>query len=1318
MKPRFRLSFSPGIASAACLLSLGLFSSSAPAVESSDPAHQTTSLNSEVVAVPAPGAVVIDGLTNDWDLSAGVWSYNTPEVVDDYSLWTHVMWDQKGVYYLARISDPDPLQNATKGVDFTRGWKGDSVQLRTIFDDKTPDEHQMHMTLYYSTAEKKPYLIVHHGGLKSTPPFDPTGPMRADLKERFGETMDAAGGRVAMTAWENGKGYNIEAFMPWSYVRLSGQPLKPGEAFVLGWETLWAKPVPAGKEPDTGAIHRLADGVKDASANRIFMFRARNSWGRAVLSDKGHLGITEAQKQLQQQRLANCLNLSTAGSIAINYALPAESAKREVTIAIDDATGKRVRNLFGQYPRSGDKITDLWDGLDDAGHPVQPGQFTATVLDHEPIKLELLSSLYNAGTPPWRTETKNVMWGSDHGAVTAVSTHGDRVVVSFAIPEAGMGMSCYRVGHGIEWSSINSASDLVVTDDFIYTFEYSMWQKKLLVSRLEINSGKLVPFVKANGEQMPSLEIILGSHGEEPDAQNSAVGSRGTLEFLNGASLAFGSNALWLAIPGDLTYKIDLKTGAILDQHPIGTLVSLRSRDGKLYGLYNDKTLWSLDGELKREKRLLNMTAMKQPGRFGVSLDGASVAVCDVATNQVFSYALKGGAPVVIGKSKSGNDRVGGPFDRNDIMLPVAADFDSQGRIWIAEGTPEIHRTSVWNADGKLADDFWGSTPYGATHGYNIEYDASRFIGKCIEFQVDYAIDLANRKSAEVPLFYHPQLARTQGTVYRIKDASGREQDFAVSAPGLNAQGSLVIFRRDARGEFVPAAGLFPPVNAATRKRPFPLSEQLGDSKEARGWVDLNGNMKVDADELIAGVTFKSIYWSAGWVRPDMTILTPDLATYTLKKIDAHGVPVYDFAKPQMVPNPIATDNKQGSTGSPIIDLAGNITNGITYHMVDGRQGAYPNLYGRHDAPAAQRGVLIAPFRTNGVVEKVPGVGSMTILQGDRGEWFMMSFDGLFVTSLFQDLKKRIIMDETLIGGESFGGHFWRVTDGPMAGKVLLQSGHTSYRIFEVKNLETLRRQTIALNVTAEDIQRGHAIAAAGLVAAPVEGPLVLSKVAKLPSVAPEASLASDAALIDGQPFTRVEEPGNPARWFKFSAVADGTDLALVWQVADDSPWKNGSDNFTHAFIGGDAVDFKLLSPSKGAIRLLGAKVNEQPQVIFFQKQAAAKENPQIYAVSNAPGSARSFDIVKVLRDARIDVKTAAGGYTVLIRVPLAQLGLDGAALPSSLKGLAGVIFSDKAGTNRATRMYWHDKATSMVNDVPTEADVQSARFGEITVKP
>ena len=377
-----------------------------------------------------------------------------------------------------------------------------------------------------------------------------------------------------------------------------------------------------------------------------------------------------------------------------------------------------------------------------------------------------------------------------------------------------------------------------------------------------------------------------------------------------------------------------------------------------------------------------------------------------------------------------------------------------------------------------------------------------------------------------------------------------------------------------------------------------------------------------------------------------------------------------------------------------------------------GALGAYPNRYGRHDAPAAQRGVLIAPFRTNGVVEKVPEVGAITALAGDRGEWFLLTMDGLYISNLLQDIKGEVTLDETLTGGESFGGFIWR----DEKDRVLVQVGGVSYRLLEVLGLETSRKQQLKLSVTSEQIAAGQKIAAAGRAAASAEtSELTIAKLATLPTDAVAADLPKDQPLLAGVPEVLVKETGNASRWWRAALAHDGKDLAIVWQVADTSPWKNGSGSFAHAFIGGDCVDVKLDVPGRGLLRILAAPIEDKNTVVYFQEKATVKVNPMTYVVQNNVGNATNLDVVKRLSAATATSKTSLGGYSVTLRVPLAELGLDPSKV-SSLKGVIGVIYSDRTGINRVARLYWNDKQTDMVSDVPSEARIDAARFGPIVI--
>ena len=1238
---------------------------------------RTMSFNSEVPVLPAPGAVTIDGQTNDWDLSGGVWSYNDPTLVDRYSVWTHMMWDSNGVYLLARYHDLSPLQNATAGKDFSQSWRADCYQARVIFDDGKPDEHQMHMNLFYSSADKRPYLLVKHGGFKSAPPYDATGKDRPDQLETWGMDMAEHGGRIAFAPWADGpstgsgqaKGYNMEVFWPWSYCRTSGAPLKPGEAFTFGIEAMW------GNADGTQMSHRLADGIKDETVNRIFMFRARTGWGRAVLRDHGRLDLTAEQIALQQARLKRFQDFDTYGAIPIAYELP---EARDVSIVIDNAAGRRVRCLFGQYPRNAGKVTDLWDGLDDDGNPVAPGTYTAAIVHHRPIDLKFFNSVYSSATPPWRTEAGAKLWGSNHGHPTSVATRGPLTVLTFTGTEGGSGIQLINDDGIIQWNDFNEFLDATLDDQYAYGLSRSSWQQKTLLFRFRLKDGAIVPFDDA--QRTPSPALL-------PDSQIATESS---------IALAFGK--LWALIPGRGLLRIDPSTGAVEATLPTGDLAAVTERGDTLYGLTTSGGVVTLDRDAK-PTLLFAAQGLRRPARLGVSDTGTRFAISDTGNNQVVIVDRAGQRLHAIGTAYVADDRPAGPFVTTDLIHPLGADFDHLGRLWTTEGMTTCKRVSCWSPDYALVDQYWGQADYGAMSGFPLTFDATRFLAHGIEFQLDPRPDPWHRKTAEQPLVYHPDLAHRRGFIYRVGN-----HEYAGCMPMQKAD-ELCVFKRDEAGVFRMAVR----IDLASRRQ----VKGTWQAKPGQAWTDRNENGKEDEGEVTRGLELGSAYWSNGWIGPDLSILSPDGWVVPAPAFSPTGVPLYDFAACHQATNWITVPKGQSLTGTPVMDKAGNVSDGIRYHTVDGREGAWPNRYGRHDAPAARRGVLIAPFRCNGIVEGVPGVSSVTALGGDRGEWFLMTMDGIYLSSICQDSKANVTLDETFIGQESFGGFFWR--DGASK-QVYVQLGGPSYRLMALNNLDTCARETRTLAVTEAQLAASARILAQRRQQNVRESDsLRVARVKALPAEPAPVMLADSTPLIDGGVDVRVAEEGNPAQWFRASLAQDGRSLAVMFQVADPSPWKNAAGQYTHAFIGGDCVDVQLDVPGRGPIRLLAAPVGGKPTAIYWQKQAAVPENPITYAVGNNTANAQSFAVNKRLDKAVVKAATGFNAYTVLVTVPLAELGLD-KAVGEKITGQVGVIYSDPSGANRASRLYWHNKKTGLVSDVPSEARLDPQYWGPIDV--
>ena len=112
--------------------------------------------------------------------------------------------------------------------------------------------------------------------------------------------------------------------------------------------------------------------------------------------------------------------------IPIRFSVPEDGL---VTLVIEDAQGRRVRNLISETPfKKGARVVG-WDGTDDterdreaARHGVfhipsrfvAPGQYTVRGLWHRPLGLSYEFSVYASGSPPWETADKSGGWLTNH----------------------------------------------------------------------------------------------------------------------------------------------------------------------------------------------------------------------------------------------------------------------------------------------------------------------------------------------------------------------------------------------------------------------------------------------------------------------------------------------------------------------------------------------------------------------------------------------------------------------------------------------------------------------------------------------------------------------------------------------------------------------------------------------------------------------------------------------------------------------------------------------------------------------------------------
>jgi hypothetical protein len=100
----------------------------------------------------------------------------------------------------------------------------------------------------------------------------------------------------------------------------------------------------------------------------------------------------------------------------------------------------------------------------------------------------------------------------------------------------------------------------------------------------------------------------------------------------------------------------------------------------------------------------------------------------------------------------------------------------------------------------------------------------------------------------------------------------------------------------------------------------------------------------------------------------------------------------------------------------------------------------------------------------------------------------------------------------------------------------------------------------------------------------------------------------------------------------------------------------------------------------------------------------------------NSPWRSYKVDDVKVLESVQIRVSQGGSEYTASAAIPLSDIGLSaGSIARKKMRGDFGVIFGDDKGTVNLARLYWSNKATGLVNDVPGEMMPEPGRWGTVT---
>lgn len=1310
---------------AACLCALA-----APRAE----AVQTDNHGIHAVPVPKPAALKIDGDLADWDLSGAILvTYDIESLSDVYSGKVSAMYDAGNLYLAIRWKDATPMGNShDPRYQGSRGWAGDAVQLRLKTDRIS------HITAWYYAAKNEPAFQITYG--KSlTEPFK-----GGDFQYYQTDGWKLQQGvEMAFKADADGKGYVQEMKIPWKLITLEKE-FRAGDTFSLGIELLWG-------EADW-PVHRYADNLVEGTTSREFFWTAHNNWGPVVLEPKGNLQLPEpaylaALRQTQQGDSAD-------GPVAITYSLPKDA---RVSLAIEDASGKRIRNLVPGLPRKAGANTEKWDGLDDAGKPVTPGDYTFKALYHDGIRANYALSFANPGNPSWLTDDGRGAFYGDHTEPQAAAAAGDFVALATPMGEAGK----HLIATNLDGQRLWGLTNRVAFDGgriSLATDGKTLWVgsegKQSMLYRVDIATGRYSPWEflqkdKDGNEFNPvDLQISeLPGVGASPSVANK-VGANDSHVLAGGPNLcgiSYRDGVLAAAFARENSVRrLNAKTGAVISAVPAESprAVAFTPKGGLVILSQGRLLLAGADNKTRP------FTAEPLPDAWGLAVGADGLVYVSVrgAEQNVKVFSAEGKLLREIGRR--GGRPHHGAFIAGAMRNPAGLAIDSRNRLWVTEETDNPKRTSLWDVTtGKLLKDMSGTTtyagggtinPFDATMGFSDD-TVYRIDWKTGAYEAVYSVGGSDHPDDLFPPSVHAITSRVimkndRLYVYTTSSARGSREVQVTLFDGKDwrsvAHLGLVVQGNDTRAEY------------AKYQHPF----FAGRDGQRYAWADENGDGIVQPPELhfemltLDGkpLAARSYYWGQ---LPDVdgtvTYVAPEvnsLVQFTISGYTKAGAPVYDLAKPRIVRVDQPLVGKGNGEGQVIGGSQGRVylnQDPLIAVDKDGRVlGSYPNphtsVHGSHTAKAARAGYLIGPSSFLGVIpagdEKQGGAGEIFALNGNLGENYLFTYDGLFIQSLFKDTRgyfetparavRGMSLDTITAGGESFGGNFTRTADG----KVYITNGGTDARVIEITGLDSIRRFAGKFTFTKENFAEAQELQA--------------KKLAE--TLVPKTyAIAAGSATVDGKadewpalfdeskPALLIQE--NPKqRYARVEARYDADNLYLAYRVfSNRSAMKNIGQDDRLLFKSGDAVDL-MLGPDTdqdgvtGQLRLLLTYKDKAPVAVINQKAAPGAHASEKFDFSS-PWRTITFARVATVKSVTLASAPVPGGYLVEASIPWRVLGVT----PQSglkLRGDVGVLFGD-GGTQTISRQYWSNKATGLVNDVPGEADLAPRLWGTFTLE-
>lgn len=1021
---------------------------------------------------------------------------------------------------------------------------------------------------------------------------------------------------------------------------------------------------------------------------------------------------------------------------------------------------------------------------------VAPAEYRVRGLWRKAIDCRYEFAVYSDGNPPWSTADHTGAWLANHTPpqsalfVPAVkSPTGEPVVFLGAYITEGPDGLIWVDLDGNKKGGKKWVGGTWTAAPYLARNDGPDADAKVRAYVASVGTG-----ADAGGKPAPELRVTALTDGPDkpvllhllertPESKVNTTGV-GFEEEIGGLAAYNGMVVCSLPLKNQLLF-IDAKRGEIQKTSPI------RQPRGIVFDPQG--RLWCVSGKCvvcldlpagAPEPRVVVASKLDDP--VGITLDaGGAIYVSDRgASHQVKVFNAAGKLIRAIGKP---GEPSAGPYDPLRMHNPCGIAVDSKRQLWVAEQDFLPKRVSVWTTDGAFVKAFYGPPKYGGGGALDPE-DRERFYYAedaqgLMEFTLDWdkgvarlanVLERADASKLGLPNRWGAGGAAPQCALYREVSRVGspfhlfpKKQRYLTNCFNDQPTGgsSPAFIFRDCAGSIRPVAAAGGANHWAVLKdaafKPFwPQGVDLDAKDPGRDngrnmaffiWSDLNGDGQVQPNEVM----FRQGRSGGVTVMPDFAFCVAHIEDKAMRfapaRFTSQGVPTYDLSQGQVLAEGVIPATTSGGSqvlvdpdGNTVITLgakpfpAGSLCGGKNGAMTWSYPSPWPGLHASHEAPKPdQPGELIGTTRLLGgfVNPKGSEVGPLWCINGNMGNCYLFTSEGLFVATLFEDSRVgRPWQAPVARRGMSLSGispgdeHFWPTINQTSDGQVYLVYNKEASALVKVEGLETLRRlPSASVRVTPDDLARVQAYRVAREEQRKREqgsGRMLVRVQAAPPTV--------DGKLDDwsGASWVEIEKRGVGAYFNSDSKpydirgaimVADGR-LFAAWRTGDGALLRNSGEMPSALFKTGGALELmigthpdadpKRRTPAAGDLRLLVTQVKGQTRALIYRPVAPGTPADKKVPFSS-PARTLTFDQVEDVSD---QVKLAGNGKgDYEISIALDALGL--APRPgTTVRGDIGVLRGD--GSQTLARMYWSNKATGIASDVPSEAELLPSLWG------